>query len=181
MSPNSVNWQICHQIQWITKCVTNYPTDPTSDSRVWPWCWVADCQPRLVLRAPVTQQLISNPTPPDFEKVENRSVILLEWSISVEGIGKCVESSGNVKHQKGIRPSLTHELWCDHVLDIKHSTSFCRYAMHVSESLRPKCGNMVESFAEGRFAWFFATLAWERGGETKRVEIEQKLLPIIII
>ena len=174
MSPNSVIRQICHQIHWIFKYVTKFSELANLSSNTvnhqmchqlpnWSNIWFQGLAVMLGCRLPTPV----GPPSTSHTAVDLKSYTTRlwkswkqerhEWSISVEGIGKCVESSGNVKHQKGIRPSLTHELWCDHVLDIKHSTSFCRYAMHVSESLKPKCGNMVESFAEGRFTWFFAT------------------------
>ena len=68
---------VCHQIQWIAKCVTNNPADPIFDCRVCPWCLAVGHQPRLVLRAPVTLPLISNPTQPDFDQVN-------WWIVSVK-------------------------------------------------------------------------------------------------
>jgi len=108
---------------------------PSSD-RAWRWCLAVDHQPQLVHQAQAIQQWISNPTQPNFDqklKVSQKSKVA---NLSAT-VWKCQEWSWECETpDRNSSLNLSHQLWCEHLLDIKHSKSFrsTSYAMHVSES-----------------------------------------------
>ena len=169
---------------WFSKYVTKFSESPNLspntqlilyDSRAWRWCSDVDHQPQLVLQAQVTQQSISNLTPPDFE--EFKTGVLPSWVANPSATMSRMELGMWNTGQES--ESLSHELWCDHVLNIKHSKSFCRssYAMHVSGCLLAKCWEMVESHVERHCTWLFQLWLWDvkRDAESEDWAISYKL------